>query len=187
MTASPPLDVLLCGRFDAAERDALWHALRAAAPLCRWHRDDAPFDRSAIDVAVVANPEPGALAHLPNLRLVQSLWAGVDKLLADATVPAQVPLARMVDPAMNAAMAETALWAVLGCTGAFSTMRRSRRVRSGSRMFSGARMMSACSSSARGRWAARWRRACPRRATTSTRGARARPRPSRRCSPRPRS
>jgi glyoxylate/hydroxypyruvate reductase A len=44
---------------------------------------------------------------------VQSLWAGVDKLLADPTVPADVPLARMVDPAMNAAMAEAALWAVL--------------------------------------------------------------------------
>jgi len=44
---------------------------------------------------------------------VQSLWAGVDKLLADPTVPRQVPLARMVDPGMNEAMAETALWAVL--------------------------------------------------------------------------
>ena len=38
----------------------------------------------------------------------------MDKLLADATLPAAVPLARMVDPAMSAAMAETALWAVLG-------------------------------------------------------------------------
>jgi glyoxylate/hydroxypyruvate reductase len=48
------------------------------------------------------------------LRLIQSLWAGVDKLLADVALPANVPLARMVDPAMTAAMAETALWAVLG-------------------------------------------------------------------------
>ena len=68
---------------------------------------------SDIDIAIVANPPPGALAGLPNLRLVQSLWAGVEKLLADPTVPAHVPLARMVDPAMNEAMAETALWAVL--------------------------------------------------------------------------
>ena len=63
---------------------------------------------------MVANPAAGALANLPRLRLVQSLWAGVEKLLADATLPAGVPLARMVDPAMSAAMAETALWAVLG-------------------------------------------------------------------------
>jgi glyoxylate/hydroxypyruvate reductase A len=108
------LRVLLAGRFDAAERHAWWQALRAAAPQCDWHRDDQPFDRASIDAAVVANPEPGVLASLPNLRLIQSLWAGVDKLLADTTLPVQVPLARMVDPAMNAAMAETALWAVLG-------------------------------------------------------------------------
>jgi glyoxylate/hydroxypyruvate reductase A len=108
------LNVLLGGRFDAAEREAWWQALRAAAPQCCWHRDDEAFDRASIDVAVVANLAPGALAGLPNLRLIQSLWAGVDKLLGDATLPANVPLARMVDPAMNAAMAETALWAVLG-------------------------------------------------------------------------
>jgi glyoxylate/hydroxypyruvate reductase len=88
--------------------------LRAAAPECCWHRDDQAFDRTLIDAALVANPAPGALAALPKLRLIQSLWAGVDQLLGDATVPVQVPLARMVDPAMNAAMAETALWAVLG-------------------------------------------------------------------------
>jgi glyoxylate/hydroxypyruvate reductase len=108
------LNVLLSGRFDAAERDAWWQALRAAAPSCIWWRDDAPFDRTLIDAAVVANPAPGALAGLPKLCLIQSLWAGVDKLLGDATLPMDVPLSRMVDPAMNAAMAETALWAVLG-------------------------------------------------------------------------
>jgi glyoxylate/hydroxypyruvate reductase A len=66
-----------------------------------------------VDVAIVANPPPGSLADLRGLRLIQSLWAGVDRLLADATVPQQVPLARMVDSAMNQAMAETALWATL--------------------------------------------------------------------------
>lgn len=110
------LHVLFSGRFDAAEREDWWTALRAAAPACRWSRDDGgePFDRATIDVAVVANPAPGALAGLPKLRLIQSLWAGVDRLLADASVPQAVPLARMVDPAMSAAMAETAAWAVIG-------------------------------------------------------------------------
>ncbi|MEO8124163.1 MAG: glyoxylate/hydroxypyruvate reductase A [Burkholderiales bacterium] len=74
-------------------------------------RDAAPAQD--IDVAIVANPPRGALAGLPALKLVQSLWAGVETLLADPTLPADVPLARMVDPAMNEAMAETALWAVL--------------------------------------------------------------------------
>jgi glyoxylate/hydroxypyruvate reductase A len=110
---APPLTVLFAGRFEPAERETWWQALQAAAPACRWQREDAPFDAAAIDAAVVANPAPGLLARLPKLRLIQSLWAGVDKLLADATLPAGVPLARMVDPVMSAAMAETALWAVL--------------------------------------------------------------------------
>jgi glyoxylate/hydroxypyruvate reductase A len=106
--------ILFAGRFDVAEREEWWRALTAAAPEFAWDRDDQPFDPAAIDAAVVANPAPGLLASLPRLRCIQSLWAGVDKLLADLTLPAQVPLVRMVDPAMSAAMAETALWAVLG-------------------------------------------------------------------------
>ena len=44
------------------------------------------------DAAVVANPPPGALAGQRQLRLVQSLWTGVERLLADETCPG-VPLA----------------------------------------------------------------------------------------------
>ena len=108
------MNVLLTGRFDEAERAVWLRALRDAAPEWAWWSDaDGDIPRDAIAAAVVANPAPGALAALPRLRLVQSLWAGVEKLLADATVPLDVPLARMADPAMGAAMAETALWAVL--------------------------------------------------------------------------
>ena len=114
MNARIPMDVLLTGRIDATEREQWLCALRVEAPdVTWWSDDDGEIPREAVVAAVVADPAPGLLAALPRLRLVQSLWAGVEKLLADATLPAQVPLARMVDPAMNAAMAETALWAVL--------------------------------------------------------------------------
>ena len=108
------MNLLLAGSFDAAERDTWAAALRQALPghqLVLARGDAVPDD--AIDAAIVANPPPGQLQGLPRLRLIQSLWAGVDRLLADATLPAGVPIARMVDPVMNAAMAETALWAVL--------------------------------------------------------------------------
>ena len=114
MTDSAPMHILLTGRIAAAEREAWLHALRDAAPAAHWWSiDDIDLPRAAITAAVVANPAPGVLADMPRLRLVQSLWAGVEPLLADTTLPSQVPLARMVDPMMNAAMAETALWAVL--------------------------------------------------------------------------
>ena len=112
--------ILLATNFDAAELAAWWPALQHALPAERLLRDRSELAAGeSIDIALVANPPSGALAGLPALRLVQSLWAGVDKLLADRSVPADVPLARMVDPAMNEAMAETALWAVLSVQRAF--------------------------------------------------------------------
>ncbi|MEO7152669.1 MAG: glyoxylate/hydroxypyruvate reductase A [Burkholderiaceae bacterium] len=99
--------------FDATEWAAWWPALQAALPGERLLRDRMPADAPAIDIALVANPPAGSLRGLPALRLVQSLWAGVDRLLADPELPPGVPIARMVDPAMTQAMAQTALWAVL--------------------------------------------------------------------------
>jgi glyoxylate/hydroxypyruvate reductase A len=107
----PALELLLCGTWSTTERDTWAAALRAAMPRHRLHLERPTG--TPIDVAIVANPPAGALNGLPRLRLIQSLWAGVDRLLADPTLPPQVPVARMVDPAMNAAMAETALWAAL--------------------------------------------------------------------------
>lgn len=111
------MSILLAADFDAVEWAAWLPALQAALPgetltLAVDRRDD-------IDIAIVANPPAGSLQGLPHLKLVQSLWAGVDKLLRDPTLPAGVPLARMVDPAMNAAMAETALWAALALQRGF--------------------------------------------------------------------
>ena len=81
-------------------------------------------DAGAVVAAVVANPPPRSLQQLPNLRLVQSLWAGVDRLLADPTLPPGVPVARLVDPSMGAAMSETALWAVIGLQRGFFAYQR---------------------------------------------------------------
>lgn len=107
-----------------ADEHAQWReALAAALPEERFV--DEPG--TSVDVALVANPPPGALAGLPGLRLIQSLWAGVERLLADPTVPVDVPLARMVDPLMSRAMAETALWAVLGLHRDFFTYARQQQ------------------------------------------------------------
>ena len=112
------MKILLAGEVD----DTWRRELRAALPEADW---DA--DADSADVAVVANPPPGSLAAAPRLRLIQSLWAGVDRLLGDASLPPAVPLARMVDPVMNAAMAETALWATLALQRGFFTYARQQR------------------------------------------------------------
>ncbi|MBX3635676.1 MAG: glyoxylate/hydroxypyruvate reductase A [Rubrivivax sp.] len=125
------MNVLLAGDFDTGEAATWRAALAAALPEARWwSRADVDAGRIAaadIAAAVVANPPPGSLQGLPALRLVQSLWAGIDRLMADPTLPAGVPVARMVDPAMTAAMAETALWAVLALhRGFFAYQQRQR-------------------------------------------------------------
>jgi glyoxylate/hydroxypyruvate reductase A len=126
MTA--PLRVLLSGRFEAGEREAWAAELARQLPEVQW-QDDAEADTAPAGIAAagVANPAAGRLARLPDLRLIQSLWAGVDKLLADRTLPVDVPVARMVDPAMNAAMAETALWAVLALHRGFFSYQAQQR------------------------------------------------------------
>ena len=105
--------ILVATDFDAAEWAAWEPALAAALPGEQLLRVRGAVPDAAIDVALVANAPAGSLRGLPRLRLVQSLWAGVERLLTDPDLPAGVPLARMVDPAMAEAMAQTALWAVL--------------------------------------------------------------------------
>ena len=60
------------------------------------------------EVAIVANPDPFELAGLPNLKWVQSLWAGVEGLLAELTDPS-IKIVRMIDPQLTKTMAEAVL------------------------------------------------------------------------------
>ncbi len=66
-----------------------------------------------IDIAIVATHPKGALAGLPKLRLIQSLWMGVENIVSDPDLPKGVPVARLIDPGMVAAMGETAIAFVL--------------------------------------------------------------------------
>ena len=126
------MTVLLHGDWGVDEAQVWRLLLEQALPeetlLCDLGRL-SPAQRAGVDVAVVANPPPGWCAGLPGLRLIQSVWAGVDRLLADPTLPPQVPVARMVDPAMGRAMAETAAWAVLGWHRRFFAYGRQQRAR----------------------------------------------------------
>lgn len=119
------MSLLLVGAWDDAERDRWLGELQAAMPGEQWLLSAQPGIE--VEAAVVANPPPGSLCGLVGLRLIQSLWAGVDRLLQDASLPPDVPLARMVDPAMTAAMVETALWSVLSLHRRFFDVQAQQR------------------------------------------------------------
>ena len=66
-----------------------------------------------IDVALVATHPTGTFAGLPKLKLIQSLWMGVENIIHDAELPKRVPVARLIDPGMVNAMGETIVAHVL--------------------------------------------------------------------------
>jgi glyoxylate/hydroxypyruvate reductase A len=84
-------------------------------------------DKGAIDIALAANPPWGTLATYPNLRFVQSLWAGVDRVLADPELPTHITIARLVDPAMAQTMVEGTVAAVLYLHRQYPTYLRQQR------------------------------------------------------------
>lgn len=70
------------------------------------------FDPTSIHYAAVWKHEPGILGHLPNLRAIFSLGAGVDHIFADADLPL-VPIVRVVDEDLRDRMSEWVLLHVL--------------------------------------------------------------------------
>src|SRR3979411_2332683 len=73
---------------------------------------DATFDPAEVHYAAVWKPHPGELAAFPNLRVIFNLGAGVDALMADASLP-DVPLVRVAVPDLTDRMTEYVVLHVL--------------------------------------------------------------------------
>lgn len=59
-------------------------------------------------VAIVANPNPADIRQLPQLRWVHSVWAGVERLVADLG-KTDLKIVRLIDPQLADTMAEAVL------------------------------------------------------------------------------
>ncbi len=88
-------------------------------------RDD--HDPETVDVAVVGWIGNTDLGRYARLQMIQSLWMGVDRLIENLSIPANIPLARMVDPGMPASMAETVMAHVLAAHRRFDDYGRYQR------------------------------------------------------------
>jgi glyoxylate/hydroxypyruvate reductase A len=69
-------------------------------------------DYKKIEVAIVANPNPTEVKKLVNLKWIQSVWVGVEKLVESFKIE-RVKIVRLVDPEMNRTMSEAVLSWVL--------------------------------------------------------------------------
>lgn len=115
---------------STTSKPAVWVGpLSAALPDDTIHVYPDVDDPGAIECAIVAVPPPGVLTGFPNLRLIQSLWVGVESLLTDTTLPTDVPLARLVDPGMTETMTETVLQHVLNAHRSYEEYREQQAAR----------------------------------------------------------
>jgi glyoxylate/hydroxypyruvate reductase A len=102
------MSIVFLSGLDSPERSE-WHSeLEEALPEETLLLDATEELGDDVDIAIVANPPKGKLTRFPQLRLIQSAWAGVDALLTDPELP-DVPIARLVDPSLASHMAEAAL------------------------------------------------------------------------------
>lgn len=97
-------------RLNEAETAAWIATLSAAMPQERIlaFQQLSADERATASVAIVANPDPAQLDQMPALLWVQSLWAGVERLLTELRNP-NLGIVRLEDSQLAATMAEAVL------------------------------------------------------------------------------
>ena len=112
MTPEKPAEnrVAFTGEVETAEQNSWIESINARSktfqlvPLAAMQ--DAAIEQ--VEVAVVANPDPAVLNALPNLKWIQSLWAGVEGILG-STLNKDIAVVRLTDPQMAESMSEAVL------------------------------------------------------------------------------
>ena len=102
------VQVPFVANISAPEATDWLQALEAAMPEAEFVPFESLNTAKGHKTAVVANPDPSAIKALPDLVWVQSLWAGVEKLLHEPALDG-VGISRLVDPALATTMAEAVL------------------------------------------------------------------------------
>jgi glyoxylate/hydroxypyruvate reductase A len=97
------------------DRATVWRqAFAEAAPeIGVIDRPPTDKERATIDYVLAWRPPANDLQTLPALRAIFGLGAGVDGILADRSLPTDVPLIRMVEPGLTQGMVEYCIWQVL--------------------------------------------------------------------------
>ena len=106
----PPCVALLSRVLDMRYLVPAFQALR---PDIAWRTVDNLGKPEDIDAAVCWLPPAGLLRTLPNLRLIQSIGAGVDHIYADPGIPLGVPVCRIAETGMADGMTTYVTWAVI--------------------------------------------------------------------------
>jgi glyoxylate/hydroxypyruvate reductase len=95
----------------AQERNDSWiKAFAEIAPEIDFRPYAPGQDLSNVPYCLAWKAAPGIWAAMKSLKAIFGLGAGVDRLLADPSLPRDVPLVRMVEPELTRGMVEYVLW-----------------------------------------------------------------------------
>jgi len=100
--------IVLIGSLSPQDEQSWLDALRSAMPEERVLPVTQVADPAEVELAIVANPDPAVVRRFSSLKWVQSLWAGVERLV-DEPAFSHLPVVRMVDPELARTMAEAVL------------------------------------------------------------------------------
>jgi glyoxylate/hydroxypyruvate reductase A len=99
---------------DAGASFAAWEsAFRKAAPEIGLVHDRPGRDLAGLRYCMTWKPLAGIYDRMPDLKALFVLGAGVERFLADATIPPQVRIVKMAEPGLTQAMEHYVLWQVL--------------------------------------------------------------------------
>jgi glyoxylate/hydroxypyruvate reductase len=99
---------------DTGANFATWEKVfRAAAPDVALVHDQPRRDLSGLRYCMTWKPLPDVYSRMPDLRALFVLGAGVERFLADSTIPPEVTIVKMAEPGLTQAMEHYVLWQVL--------------------------------------------------------------------------
>ena len=99
------MKILYISQYDHTPWQRKINKILPEAEFLLWP-NDAPADLGEIDYILTWKPEAGLLGKFPNVKAIFNMGAGVDALLADKTLPRDIPIVRLVDPLLTSGMVE---------------------------------------------------------------------------------
>ncbi len=109
MTQSP---LLVSVSFFAAEKLGNIRDGLDGRPVIDWIEDERPENLDGVKYALVWEFDHDLFDRMPDLEVIFSAGAGVDKIMANPALPEGVPIVRLVDPTLTLPMSE---WVCLQC------------------------------------------------------------------------
>lgn len=102
-------------------------ALRRADPATPVWTEQDRFDPTAVEAMLAWRLKPGIVTQYPNLRVLCSIGAGVEKLLRATDLPIDLPVTRVIDAGQAQAIASYVLACTLPFVRDLATYREQQR------------------------------------------------------------